>query len=104
MKCRGCETSALDELERDGVTIDVCQQCRGIWLDRGELERLLARAVEQEDVSDRPNAREQDDDDDHDRRGARRHHEERADQEDRGYADGRGRKRRWYKSLTNTFD
>jgi Zn-finger nucleic acid-binding protein len=28
---------------RDGVTVDICRACRGIWLDRGELERLVSR-------------------------------------------------------------
>jgi Zn-finger nucleic acid-binding protein len=103
MKCRRCETSALDEREGDGVTIDVCPQCRGLWLDRAEQERLHARAVECEDVPDRPNAPEQDDDD-HARHVARRYHEKRPDQEDRGYAAARGRKRRRYESLTTIFD
>lgn len=30
---------------RDGVEIDVCSSCRGVWLDRGELEKLLALAA-----------------------------------------------------------
>jgi Zn-finger nucleic acid-binding protein len=34
----------LDERERQGVTVDVCPGCRGVWLDRGELEKLLAHA------------------------------------------------------------
>ena len=45
MKCPRCETTALDERERDGITIDVCANCRGLWLDRGELEKLIARAA-----------------------------------------------------------
>ena len=32
----------LVEVERDGVMIDACPTCRGIWLDRGELEKLVA--------------------------------------------------------------
>ena len=44
MKCPRCETSVLDERERNGVTLDVCPACRGVWLDRGELEKLLAFA------------------------------------------------------------
>jgi Zn-finger nucleic acid-binding protein len=32
----------LVEVERDGVMIDACPTCRGIWLDRGELEKLIA--------------------------------------------------------------
>jgi Zn-finger nucleic acid-binding protein len=33
--------------ERQGVEIDYCPQCRGVWLDRGELDKLLDRAAEQ---------------------------------------------------------
>jgi len=44
MKCPRCETNPLDERERNGVTVDVCTQCRGVWLDRGELEKMLAYA------------------------------------------------------------
>lgn len=35
-------------MDRQGITIDRCQSCRGVWLDRGELEKLIAR--ESEDV------------------------------------------------------
>jgi Zn-finger nucleic acid-binding protein len=34
----------LDERDRSGLTVDVCPSCRGVWLDRGELEKLLAQA------------------------------------------------------------
>lgn len=44
MKCPRCETAELDERERNGVTVDVCVSCRGVWLDRGELEKMLAFA------------------------------------------------------------
>ncbi len=37
-KCQG----KMRSLERDGVTVDVCKQCRGVFLDRAELERLMA--------------------------------------------------------------
>lgn len=43
MKCPRCD-GLLDERERQGVTVDVCPGCRGVWLDRGELEKLLAYA------------------------------------------------------------
>ena len=39
LKCPVCQ-SALREIDREGVSIDVCPQCRGVWLDRGELEKL----------------------------------------------------------------
>ena len=35
-KCQG----AMRQYERSGVTIDQCSECRGVFLDRGELERL----------------------------------------------------------------
>ena len=36
-KCQG----TMRSYERNGVTIDQCQECRGVFLDRGELERLI---------------------------------------------------------------
>lgn len=44
MNCPRCENTSLDERERGGVTLDACPSCRGIWLDRGELEKLLGQA------------------------------------------------------------
>lgn len=34
--------------ERHGIEIDYCPQCRGVWLDRGELDKILERAAQQE--------------------------------------------------------
>ena len=76
MNCPRCATSPLQEKDRDGVTIDICRECRGIWLDRGELEKLIARAARDVDEArgrtdrdgDRARGRDRDDDDD-DRRG-----------------------------------
>ena len=34
----------LQMSERSGVEVDYCPRCRGIWLDRGELDKILARA------------------------------------------------------------
>jgi Zn-finger nucleic acid-binding protein len=42
MRCPSCGGELL-ELDRSGVRIDACRQCRGVWLDRGELERILER-------------------------------------------------------------
>ncbi|HVF04309.1 MAG TPA: zf-TFIIB domain-containing protein [Frankiaceae bacterium] len=33
--------------ERRGIEVDYCPQCRGVWLDRGELDKLLDRAAEE---------------------------------------------------------
>jgi Zn-finger nucleic acid-binding protein len=40
MNCPKCE-SEMRSYERNGVTVDQCSGCRGIFLDRGELERLV---------------------------------------------------------------
>lgn len=45
MTCpRGCGQN-LVMAERQGVEIDYCPACRGVWLDRGELDKILERAT-----------------------------------------------------------
>ena len=41
MKCPICDIE-LKTSDREGVEIDYCPQCRGVWLDRGELEKIIA--------------------------------------------------------------
>ena len=38
--------TALVMTERSGVEIDYCPKCRGVWLDRGELDKIIDRAAE----------------------------------------------------------
>jgi uncharacterized protein len=45
MKCPSCPDIELTMSERQGVEIDYCAQCRGVWLDRGELDKLIERAA-----------------------------------------------------------
>lgn len=45
MKCPSCPDTTLVMADRQGVEIDYCPACRGIWLDRGELDKLLDRAA-----------------------------------------------------------
>ncbi len=45
MKCPNCPDTTLVMTERQGVEIDYCPQCRGVWLDRGELDKLVDRAA-----------------------------------------------------------
>ena len=33
----------LEMSERNGIEIDYCPQCRGVWLDRGELDKIIER-------------------------------------------------------------
>ncbi|MFC3716524.1 zf-TFIIB domain-containing protein [Luteimonas soli] len=44
MLCPTCDNVHLSMADRQGIEIDYCPQCRGIWLDRGELDRLIERA------------------------------------------------------------
>jgi Zn-finger nucleic acid-binding protein len=50
MRCPKCQ-GAMRSYERNGVTIDQCTECRGVFLDRGELERLIdAESAHYEDA------------------------------------------------------
>ena len=42
MKCPICTDKLLVISERQGIEIDYCSDCRGVWLDRGELDKLMA--------------------------------------------------------------
>ena len=43
MKCPVCKDVTLLMSEKKGVEIDYCPECHGIWLDRGELEKLMEK-------------------------------------------------------------
>lgn len=44
MLCPVCKTQTLQMAERHGIEIDYCPGCRGVWLDRGELDKIIERA------------------------------------------------------------
>ena len=44
MQCPNCATQ-LTMSERQGIEIDYCPSCRGVWLDRGELDKIIERRV-----------------------------------------------------------
>lgn len=44
MKCPVCKDVTLLMSEKKGVEIDYCPECRGIWLDRGELEKIIEKS------------------------------------------------------------
>ena len=73
MKCPSCNT-ALTMSERSGIEIDYCPQCRGVWLDKGELDKIIeksssAESSQQLKSQDEKRNRRDDDDDDDDERG-----------------------------------
>jgi Zn-finger nucleic acid-binding protein len=54
MNCPLCLDTVLDITYHGGIELDICPRCRGIWLDRGELEKLAAADA----PSDTPRQRE----------------------------------------------
>ena len=45
MNCPTCNVTLL-LTDRQGIEIDYCPQCRGVWLDRGELDKIIERSAE----------------------------------------------------------
>ena len=45
MKCPHCDVDLVMS-ERQGVEIDYCPKCRGVWLDRGELDKIIERSMQ----------------------------------------------------------
>jgi uncharacterized protein len=60
--------------DREGVEIDYCPKCRGVWLDRGELDKIIERTDQ--------DARSRNNDDDEDIRGEGRRRNNRNDDDD----------------------
>lgn len=53
MQCPVCD-DRMKEVERLGVSIDICPGCKGVWLDRGELEKIIAMGQQPEAVGGQP--------------------------------------------------
>lgn len=109
MKCPVC-SSELQIATRAGIEIDYCPTCRGVWLDRGELDKIIERHVQETQnltrgapptyapeppaptpparTPARPQPRYEDDDDDYDPRHTRK----------------RRKKRDWFEDLFDIFD
>jgi len=109
MKCP-IDDTLLQISDRQGIEIDFCPQCRGVWLDRGELDKLIERAAAEFAGAsgrapsrgyaddDRWRSERRYDDDDHRRYG--RYDDD--DDDDRGYRYGKKRKRGGF--LGDLFD
>lgn len=54
MKCPVCKEAQLVMSDRQGIEIDYCPECRGVWLDRGELDKIIERSETREPARDTP--------------------------------------------------
>jgi Zn-finger nucleic acid-binding protein len=54
MKCPNCKDAILVMSQRQGVEIDYCPDCRGVWLDRGELDKILEKESSQSSQTQAP--------------------------------------------------
>lgn len=68
LNCPVCNDSRMREVEKNGILIDVCPSCKGVWLDRGELDKLMNDVREVRADYNEWHYRDDDDDDDDRRR------------------------------------
>ncbi|MET3187949.1 TFIIB-type zinc ribbon-containing protein [Paraburkholderia terricola] len=102
MKCPVCKTTDLLMTERRSIEIDYCPNCRGVWLDRGELDKLIAQDAESHDAPASARASRDDDRDHRDHREREPRYEGHRSYDDHrsGYQ-GHKRKKR---SIFDVFD
>ncbi|MAL79986.1 MAG: hypothetical protein CMN55_12875 [Sneathiella sp.] len=82
MQCPVCEDVNMTMADRQGVEIDYCPKCRGVWLDRGELDKII----------DRTNAAAPEPERGYDTRQRDSQHRSHGSHDDRGYGHKRKKK------------
>ena len=55
LPCPACRVDLVMS-ERQGIEIDYCPKCRGVWLDRGELDKIIERSANEEAQAPRSQA------------------------------------------------
>lgn len=65
MKCPNCNATLVMS-DRQGIEIDYCPDCRGVWLDRGELDKIIERSNQEMQSFQKKKDRDDDYDDDDD--------------------------------------
>jgi uncharacterized protein len=73
MKCPVCPATELLMTVREGIEIDYCPTCRGVWLDRGELDQIIRRSAQATLDEARDNERGEHERDERERRPMHRH-------------------------------
>ena len=108
MKCP-LDGTELRISDREGIEIDYCPQCRGVWLDRGELDKVLERSARTSPADDRTRDRDRDRDRYSDTDRTRRDDDDRGRSDrdrdsDRDYDRGYGRKNKRRSILEDLLD
>lgn len=96
MQCPMCNNVSLVMSERQGIEIDYCPQCRGVWLDRGELDKIIERSSQQAAVAPENRAPQSG-------KPEQKHYREHGDDDDRRYHEY-GRKKKRHGFLGELFD
>lgn len=91
--------ATLQMTSRDGIEIDYCPECRGVWLDRGELDKLIERSSQPAAQSYRRG-----DDDDDDRRYQERRHDDDRRHDSHHYDNDHHKKHKKESFLGDMFD
>ncbi|MBI5191182.1 MAG: zf-TFIIB domain-containing protein [Nitrospirae bacterium] len=96
MKCPVCAEVDLLMSERQGVEIDYCPKCRGVWLDRGELDKIIEKAAGEPEPArpERSGERERESGRERGREEYRHEGHGRDHDDDRGYGHGKPHKRK----------
>lgn len=115
MICPVCGEN-LRPIQRSGVEIDICPGCKGIWLDRGELDKLIALeatdaphatpSVARDRMPDREYRAHEESSHDHDRHESRDHDDDRHDnrRQDQAYGQHGARRRgSWLGDILGSF-
>jgi len=96
LMCPNCQ-AGMQSLTRSGVEFDMCSSCRGVWLDRGELEKIVENArgdtVANDDTLNRRRQPQPEQEQEYGERGERGEYGERAEHGERGH-EARGRRNR----------
>lgn len=113
LMCPNCNAS-MSEVKRNDVAFDMCPTCRGVWLDRGELEKIIAGAKDERAVFEQDRRQFYDNPDEYRRThpqpqrpqqsyGERGEQGERGERGEQGYGQ-QGRRRRGGFDLFDIFD
>ena len=93
LQCPLCRVSLVMS-ERQNIEIDYCPKCRGVWLDRGELDKIIERSVPEQQAPPAPQSRSERDRDRHDDRGHDKHRRTKHGSGGHGY-----RRKSWLQEL-----